>query len=106
MTAEPAIAAETVIAAAQVAISAVQLGVVWYGIRRMVRANDQRTAAGEQTARRQWDIMEQQDRQAERRHVETMAALKSQGQALERQGEALAAAAAGIQNLLAARQEG
>ena len=98
MTTEPAIAAETIIAAAQVAISAVQLGVVWYGIRWMVAANDQRTAAGERTARRQWDVMEQQERQAERRHAETMAALQSQG-------EALAAGAAGIRALLAARQE-
>ena len=98
MTTEATIAAETIIAAAQVAISAVQLGVVWYGIARMVRANDQRTATGERNARQQWDIMEQQERQAERRHVETMAALQSQG-------EALAASAAGIRALLA-RQEG
>ena len=60
-----------------------QIGVVWFGIRRMVAANEVRTQAGERQARRQSDLVERQERQAERRHAETMAALDAQRVAME-----------------------
>ena len=88
MTPETAIPAETIIAAVQAAISAAQLGIVYYGIRGMMAANRDRARDNQR--------LEQEN---QRRHAETMTALQSQG-------EALAAAAAGIQHLLAARQEG
>ena len=59
-------------AIAQVLIGLGQIAVVWYGINRMVSANDARALAGER-----------QERESERRHAETMAALKDQGQALQ-----------------------
>ncbi len=77
---------------AQILIGAGQIGIVYYGISRMMQASDQRAIAGER-----------QERESERRHAETMAVLKdqsqalqamirgldSQGQALQRQGQAL-----------------
>ena len=68
---------------AQYVIGLGQIGIVWYGISRMVRANEQRAEAGERQAResdrRHTDTM----READRRHAETMAALNAQGQALK-----------------------
>ena len=61
---------------AQILIGAGQIGIVYYGISRMVQANDSR-------AQLQRELMERQERQAERRHTETMAVLKDQGQALQ-----------------------
>ena len=70
----------------QYIIGAGQVGIVYYGISRMMQASDQRTIAGER-----------QEREAERRHAETMASLNDHGQALQamirgldRQGQALA----------------
>ena len=57
---------------AQVLIGLGQIAVVWYGISRMVKANESRAQAGER-----------QERESERRHAETMAALDMQRQALE-----------------------
>ena len=66
-----------------------QIAIIWYGIRRMVAANESR--ASQQSA-----LMERQERQAERRHTESMTALQAlirgletQGQALRDQGQAL-----------------
>ena len=69
-------------------IGAGQIGIVWFGIRRMVDANEARTQAGERQARTQADLAQRQarsqadlaqrqERQAERRHTETMTALKA-----------------------------
>ena len=57
--------------ATQYIIGAAQIGIVYYGISRMMQANDQRAKAGERQAR-----------ESEHRHAETMAALKDQSQAL------------------------
>ena len=57
---------------AQILIGAGQIGIVYYGISRMMQASDQRATAGER-----------QERNAERRHAETMALLKDQSQALQ-----------------------
>ena len=69
----------------QILIGAGQIGVVLYGISRMMEASRQRAQAGER-----------QEREAKRHHTETMAVLKDQGQALqalirglETQGQAL-----------------
>jgi len=62
---------------ASLVTSYVQIAVVWYGISRMVRANDQRAQAGERQARSQSDLVQRQERQAERRHTENMTALKA-----------------------------
>ena len=65
-----------------------QIAVIWYFGRQMVRANRDRAQDNQR--------LEQENR---RRHEENMAALQSQG-------DALAASAAGIRALLAARQGG
>lgn len=67
---------------AQVLIGAGQIGIVYYGISRMMQANDGRT-------RLQRDLMERQERQSERRHAETMAAFDTQRQTLDMQHQAL-----------------
>lgn len=74
---------------AQVLIGAGQIGIVYYGISRMMQANDGR-------AQLQRELMERQERLSERRHAETMVALRDQGQALQamirgldKQGQAL-----------------
>ena len=74
---------------AQILIGAGQIGIVYYGISRMVQANDSR-------AQLQRELMDLQERQAERRHTETMAVLKDQGQALRDQGQALQALIRGL----------
>ena len=76
--------------ATRILIGAGQVGVVLYGISRMMRANDSR-------AELQRELMERQERESERRHTETMAALKDQGQALRDQGQALQALIQGMQ---------
>ena len=76
--------------ATRILIGAGQVGVVLYGISRMMRANDSR-------ADLQRELMERQERESGRRHTETMAALKDQGQALRDQGQALQALIQGMQ---------
>ena len=61
---------------AQILIGAGQIGIVYYGISRMMQANDSR-------AQVQRELMQRQERESERRHTETMAALDMQRQALE-----------------------
>lgn len=63
---------------AQIHIGAGQIGIVYYGISRMMQASDQRANAGER-----------QEREAERRHAETMAAFDTQRQTLDMQRQAL-----------------
>jgi len=75
---------------AQILIGAGQIGIVYYGISRMMQANDNRTQL-------QRELMERQEKQSERRHAETMAALTDQGQALRDQGQALQALIQGMQ---------
>lgn len=60
----------------QILIGAGQIGIVYYGISRMVQANDSR-------AQLQRELMHRQEKQSERRHTETMAVLKDQSQALQ-----------------------
>lgn len=74
---------------AQILIGAGQIGIVYYGISRMMQANDNRTQL-------QRELMERQEKQSERRHAETMVALRDQSQALQalirgmdKQGQAL-----------------
>ena len=74
---------------AQVLIGAGQIGIVYYGISRMMQASGDRLLAGER-----------QERQAERRHAETMAVLKDQGQALRDQGQALQAMILGLETVI------
>ena len=64
--------------AAQVLIGAGQIGIVWWGIRAMVRANTERALAGER-----------KDAADQRRHEEVMAHLEAQARAMDRQGQAL-----------------
>ncbi len=73
-----------------------QIGVVWFGIRRLVAANEARAHAGERQADIRSDLVDQQERESQSRHVETMVSLQAmirnmdrQGQALDRQGRAL-----------------
>lgn len=56
----------------QYIIGAAQVGIVYYGISRMMQANESRAQAAQQ-----------QERENVRRHTETMAALDMQRQALE-----------------------
>lgn len=76
--------------AAQALIGAGQIGVVWWGIRAMVGANQDRTRAAAEDRQQHAQAMDRQDREAERReraaerrHAETMAALNTQSRALE-----------------------
>lgn len=62
--------------ATRIVIGAGQVGVVLYGISRMMRANDSR-------ARLQSELIERQERESIRRHTESMTALKDQSQALQ-----------------------
>ena len=75
--------------ACQYIIAAGQIGIVYYGISRMMQANDGR-------AKLQRELMERQGRESERRHAETMAALGDQSQALRDQGQALQALIRGL----------
>ena len=63
---------------AQILIGAGQIGIVYYGISRMMQASDQRARAGER-----------QERNAERHHTEVMAAFDTQRQTLDMQRQAL-----------------
>ena len=69
------------VAIAQVAISAAQTGLVYYGIRAMIRATDRRSreaadaAERAETARR--EAADAARREADQRHAENMAALKA-----------------------------
>lgn len=76
-------------AIAQVLIGIGQIAVVWYGISRMVLANDSRATL-------QRELMERQERESERRHAQTMTVLTDQGQALRDQGQALQAMIRGL----------
>ena len=60
------------IAAAHVAVGLIQAGIVWYGIRAMQRAGDQREREHER-----------RHAEASQRHAETMQAFDLQRQALE-----------------------
>ena len=69
------------VAIAQVTISAIQTGIVYYGIRAMIRATDRRSreaaeaAERAETARR--EAADAARREADQRHAENMAALKA-----------------------------
>ena len=69
------------VAIAQLMISAIQTGLVYYGIRAMIRATDRRshdTAAAAADARREADQRHAEAMQAgAERHAENMAALKA-----------------------------
>ena len=69
------------VAIAQVTISAIQTGLVYYGIRAMIRATDRRSrdaAAAAADARREADQRHAEAMQAgAERHAENMAALKA-----------------------------
>jgi len=69
-------------AIAQVLIGLGQIGIVYYGISRMVQANDSR-------AELQRDLMQRQERESERRHAEIMAGVETQRQTLDMQRQAL-----------------
>ena len=62
------------VAIAQVTISAIQTGIVYYGIRAMIRATDRRSRDAEraETARR--EAAEAARREADQRHAEAMQA--------------------------------
>ena len=78
------------VAVAQVAATLMvgfgQIGIVWYGIRAMQRASDERAKDRRQYAEDQRQHAKDQRQHAkdqDRRHAETMAALAMQRQALE-----------------------
>ncbi|MDE2664843.1 MAG: hypothetical protein OXI69_01680 [Acidobacteriota bacterium] len=54
---------------ASILIGVGQIGIVYYGISRMVQANDSRSKL-------QSDLMQRQERDSIRRHTETMTALR------------------------------
>lgn len=54
---------------AQYVIGLGQIGIVWYGISRMVTANESRASL-------QSELMERQERESVRRHTEAMTALQ------------------------------
>ncbi len=92
----------------QILIGAGQIGVILYGISRMVQANDSRSKL-------QSELMKRQEQESVRRHTENMAALqalirgldtqgqalKDQGQALQRQGQALQRQGQALETLIA-----
>ncbi|MCY3758741.1 MAG: hypothetical protein OXG96_13550 [Acidobacteria bacterium] len=83
--------------ATRILIGAGQVGVVLYAISRMMRANDSR-------AELQRELMERQERESERRHTETMAALRDQGQAFRDQGQAFRDQGQALQALIQGMQ--
>ena len=66
----------------QILIGAGQIGVILYGISRMVQANDSRNKL-------QSELMKRQEQESVRRHTETMAAFDTQRQTLDMQRQAL-----------------
>ncbi len=81
------------VAIAQVAISAAQTGIVYYGIRAMIRATDRRshdTAAAAADARREADQRHAEAMQAgAERHAENMAAINAMAATLAQATAAL-----------------
>ena len=71
------------VAIAQVAISIAQTGIVYYGIRAMIRATDQRGRDAERDRKERAEAAADARREADRHHAESMAALKAliEGQA-------------------------
>ncbi len=80
----------------RVMIGAGQIAVVFYGISRMTQANERRAQAVAEDRQERAEAGERQERESERRHAESMAALKAliagqdtQRRALETQSRAL-----------------
>lgn len=86
-TASLALAAASL--AAQLLIGAGQIGIVWWGIRAMVRANSERALAAAQDRQDRAAELDRRDLADQRRHEEVMAHLEAQARAMERQGLAL-----------------
>ena len=84
------------VAIVQVGISAAQTGIVYYGIRAMIRAADQRGRDAERDRKDRADAAADARREADRRHAEAMQA------GAERHAEAMQAAAEAAE---AARRE-
>ena len=75
---------------AQILIGAGQIGIVYYGISQMMEASRQRA----QDSKRQ-------EKDAERRHTESMAALQALIRGLDNQGEALKNQGQALETLIA-----
>ena len=75
------------VAIAQVAISAIQTGIVYYGIRAMIRATDQRGRDAERDREERAEAAAAARREADQRHAEAMQA------GAERHAEAITASA-------------
>ena len=75
------------VAIAQVTISAIQTGIVYYGIRAMIRATDQRGRDAERDREERAEAAAAARREADQRHAEAMKA------GAERHAEAIAASA-------------
>ena len=75
------------VAIAQVTISAIQTGLVYYGIRAMIRATDQRGRDAERDREERAEAAAAARREADRRHAEAMKA------SAERHAEAMQAGA-------------
>ena len=78
------------LAGAHVLVGVLQCAVVAWGIRAMVRANDERAAGAAEDRREDREAreaaqqaLEAARREADQRHAETMAAFKTQARALE-----------------------
>ena len=70
-------------------VGAGQIAVIWYGIRAMIGANQDRADGAAEAARRADQRQSEDARRADQRHAETMAALAMQAAALETQTAAL-----------------
>ena len=68
---------------AQPLVAAAQVAVVWYGIRAMIGANQDRVDGAAEAARRADQRQSEDARRADQRHAEAMAALANQAAALE-----------------------
>ena len=77
------------VAVAQVAISAAQTGIVFYGIRAMIRAADQRGRDAERDRAERAEAAADARREADRRHAESMAAINAMAATLAEQTAAL-----------------
>ena len=84
------------IAGAQVFVGVLQCAVVAWGIRAMVRANNERAVSAAEDRREALEDREAARREADRRHAEAMAAIAAQNRHVDTQSAALAEAVAAL----------
>ena len=84
------------IAIAQVAIGAIQTGIVYYGIGAMIRATDQRGRDAERDRKERAEAAAAARREADQRHAESMAAINAMATTLAANTATLAEATAAL----------